>query len=216
MTTVARPRIAGIQIELDALTSAPGFRRVPGISLCIFDGEKVWELVSGTANTRSGVAVRPETLFRIASITKVYTATLVMQLVDQGKVDLDQPVVEQLPEFRLANLADTAAVTPRHLLTHTSGISGDLQFPPGRGDDAVKNWVAHLSEVDPLFAPGLTHSYSNAGFNVLGRLVEYILGTNWDQTLHDQIVAPLGLSETVTLPEDVLPHLYALGNYTNV
>jgi|SRR5579884_449846 len=214
--TTTTTNIGAIQDELDRLTSASGIRQVPGISMAIFDGEKVWELVSGTANTRSGVAVRPETLFRIASITKLYTATLVMQLVDQGKVDLDRPLVEQLPEFRLADPADTAAVTPRHLLTHTSGISGDLEFPPGRGDDAVKNWVANLAGVQPLFPPGLTHSYSNAGLNVLGRLVEYVLDTTWDRALQEEIVTPLGLSETVTLPEDVIPKLHALGNYTDV
>ncbi|HCG02559.1 MAG TPA: hypothetical protein DEV93_18700, partial [Chloroflexi bacterium] len=109
------------------------------------------------ANKLSGVAVTPRTLFRIASITKLYTATLVMQLVGEGKVDLDRPLVEQLPEFRLLRPEDTATVTPRHLLTHTSGISGDLEFPPARGDDALEQWVARLAEVRPLFSPGVTH-----------------------------------------------------------
>jgi CubicO group peptidase (beta-lactamase class C family) len=216
VTKTADLRLQEVQSELDALTAACGSECVPGISMCVLDGERVHELVSGVANRRSGVPVQPTTLFRIASITKLYTATLVMQLVDQRKLDLDRPVVEQLPEFRLARPEDTAAVTPRHLLTHTSGISGDLEFPPERGDDAVQKWVAHLADVQPLFDPGLTHSYSNAGYNVLGRLVEYALGTTWDAALQEKIVAPLGLKETVTLPEDVLPKLYALGNRTDV
>jgi CubicO group peptidase (beta-lactamase class C family) len=139
-----------------------------------------------------------------------------MQLVDAGAIDLDRPVVEQLPEFRLSRPADTEAVTPRHLLAHTSGISGDLEFPDGRGDDALQKWVAHLATVQPLFAPGTTHSYSNSGYNVLGRLVAYTLGISWEDALREKIKAPLGLQDTVTLPEEVLPKLHALGHVTDV
>lgn len=196
--------------------SSADIGRVPGISMCILDGGQVHQLVSGVANQLSKVSVRPQTLFRIASITKVYTATLVMQLVEQDTVDLDRPLTEQLPEFRLSRPEDTAAVTPRQLLSHTSGISGDLEFPGGNGDDALRRWVARLAEVQPLFSPGVTHSYSNAGYNVLGRLVEYALGISWEAALREKITAPLGLQDTVTLPEEVLPKLYALGNVTDV
>lgn len=145
MTGVPAGKLRDVQLELDRLTATGdadadaglGIERVPGISVGILEGDEVHVLVSGVANERSGETVRPETLFRIASITTVYTATLVMQLASQGLVDLDRPLVEQLPEFRLARETDTVGVTPRHLLTHTSGISGDLEFPPARGDDAL-------------------------------------------------------------------------------
>jgi CubicO group peptidase (beta-lactamase class C family) len=123
MTVATGSRLEEAQQELDRLTAAEGIGRVPGIAMGILDGDELHTLVSGVANTLSGVPVQAGTLFRIASITKLYTATLVMQLVDQGKIDLTRPVVDQLPEFRLARLEDTAAVTPRHLLTHTSGPS---------------------------------------------------------------------------------------------
>ncbi len=216
MTVTADTRIQELQTQLDHLTAAEGIERVPGISLCILDGEEIHELVSGVANGLSGETVRPETLFRIASITKTYTATLVMQLVDQGRVDLDRPLVDPLPEFRLARPEDTAAVTPRQLLAHTSGISGDIEFPPGRGEDALQRWVARLAEVQPLFSPGVTHSYSNAGYNVLGRLVEHVLGMSWEDALREKLTGPLGLKDTVTLPEEVLPKLHALGHRTDV
>jgi CubicO group peptidase (beta-lactamase class C family) len=216
MTVATDSRVKDVQAELDRLTTADGIERVPGISMGILDGDELHVLVSGSANGLSGETVRPRTLFRIASITKTYTATLVMQLADQGRVDLDRPLVEQLPEFRLARPDDTQAVTPRHLLTHTSGISGDLEFPPGRGDDALQKWVARLADADPLFSPGVTHSYSNAGYNVLGRLVEYVLGMTWEEALRDKITAPLGLQDTVTFPEEVLPKLHALGHRTDV
>lgn len=222
MTGAPSGKLRDVQLELDHLTATGdadaglGIERVPGISLGILEGDEVHVLVSGVANERSGETVRPETLFRIASITKVYTATLVMQLAGQGLVDLDRPLVEQLPEFRLARETDTVSVTPRHLLTHTSGISGDLEFPPARGDDALPRWVARLADVQPLFSPGVTHSYSNAGYNVLGRLVTYTLGMSWEDALQDKIVAPLQLQDTVTLPEEVLPKLHALGHQTDV
>jgi CubicO group peptidase (beta-lactamase class C family) len=216
MTVATDTRVQDVQADLDHLTTAEGIERVPGISLCILDGDEAHELVSGVADQISGAAVTPATLFRIASITKLYTATLVMQLVGEGKVDPDRPVAEQLPEFRLARPEDTRAVTPRHLLTHTSGISGDLEFPPGRGDDALRLWVARLADVEPLFSPGVTHSYSNAGYNVLGRLVECIRGTTWEAALQEKLLDPLGLRDTVTLPEDVIPKPHALGHTTDV
>lgn len=216
MTVATDTRVAELQSELDRLTGAEGIERVPGISMCIVDGAEQHELVSGIANGLNGESVQPGTLFRIASITKTYTATLVMQLVDEGLVDLDRPLVEQLPEFRLARPEDTAAVTPRHLLTHTSGISGDIEFPSGRGDDALRQWVARLADAQPLFSPGLTHSYSNAGYNVLGRLVEHVRGISWEDALREKITASLGLEDTVTFPEEVLPRLHALGHRTDM
>lgn len=209
-------RVEELQGELDELTTAEGIERVPGISLCVLDGMELHEFVSGVANLRTGLSVTPDTLFRIASITKVYTATLVMQLVDAGVVALDRPLVDQLPEFQLARPEDTAAVTPRHLLSHTSGISGDLEFADGRGDDALRKWVAQLADVQPLFSPGVTHSYSNAGYNVLGRLVEFVADKPWEMVLQEKILDPLGLKEAASLPEDVLPKRYALGTRTDV
>jgi CubicO group peptidase (beta-lactamase class C family) len=206
---------ADLQAELDALTSAAGLERVPGIALTVLDGDEVHVWVSGESGRVDGLPMTADTLFRIASITKLYTATLVMQLVDDGRVVLDGPLAEQLPEFRLADPGETAAITPRHLLSHTSGIPGDWGFDGGRGDDAVMRYVASLAEVRAVFPAGLMHSYSNAGFVVLGRLVEHVLGTTWDAALQERLVKPLGLTSTVTLPEDVLLRRFALGHSTD-
>jgi CubicO group peptidase (beta-lactamase class C family) len=138
-----------------------------------------------------------------------------MQLVDEGKVDLDRPVADQLPEFRLADAGETAAITPRHLLAHTSGVPGDWGFDGGRGGDAVERYVASLADLRAVFPAGLMHSYSNAGYVVLGRLVEHVGGGTWDDCLRQRLVEPMGLSSTVTLPEDVLLRPYALGHTTD-
>lgn len=212
MSTIAQ---LDLQAELDKLTAAGGLERVPGIALGVLENGVVEVWTSGVASPAHGSPVDADTLFRIASITKLWTATLVLQLGDEGRVELDRPLIEQLPEFRLANAEATAAITPRHLLAHTSGIPGDFGFDAGRGDDAVQRYVAALAELPPAFAPGLLHSYSNAGYAVLGRLVEHITGDTWDAALRERLIEPLGLKNTVTLPEDVLLRRHAVGHATD-
>ena len=110
--------------------------RVPGATLGILHGGEITDTGVGVLSTATGVEVTPGSLFQIGSITKVWTATLVMQLVDEGGLDLDAPVVDALPGFRVADPVVTRTVTMRHLLTHTSGIDGDLFIDTGRGDDS--------------------------------------------------------------------------------
>ncbi|HEY4025408.1 MAG TPA: serine hydrolase domain-containing protein [Candidatus Dormibacteraeota bacterium] len=215
MASISRSLSAGLQHELDRITALDGIERVPGVVLSVFDGEDLHQWVSGRAGGPRDSELTAGTLFRIASITKTYTATLVMQLVDEGTVDLDRPVAAQLPEFRLAGEAETAAITPRQLLAHTSGVPGDWGFDGGRGDDAVTRYVASLAELRTAFPPGLMHSYSNAGYVLLGRLVEHVDGETWDACLQRRLVRPMGLDGTVTLPEDVLLRPYALGCTTD-
>ena len=109
--------------------------RVPGASLAILAGETLREGAAGVVNVRTGVEATPDAVFDIGSITKVFTTTLVMQLVDAGLLDLDAPVRRYLPELVLADPEAAARVTVRHLLTHQSGIEGDFFQATGRGDD---------------------------------------------------------------------------------
>jgi CubicO group peptidase (beta-lactamase class C family) len=134
--------------------------------------------------------------------------------VDEGRVSLDRPVAAQLPGFRLAGGDEGGTITPRHLLSHTGGVPGDWWIDGGRGDDAVARYVESLAELGAVFPPGSLHSYSNAGYVVLGRLVEHVLGDTWDTSLRRRLVEPMGLRDTVTLPEDVLLRPYALGHTT--
>src|SRR3712207_8066117 len=100
-------------------------KKVPGAVLGVLDGDEVAVYAAGLTNKNTGIDVTPDTLFQIGSITKVWTATLVMMLVDEGVLDLDEPVVTYLPELRFADADVTARVTLRHLLSHSSGIGGD-------------------------------------------------------------------------------------------
>lgn len=185
---------------------------VPGASVAVLADGEVATAAAGVLNLDTGVAATEDSLFQIGSITKPYTATLVMQLVDEGRVDLDAPAAAYLPELKLADPTLTETVTVRHLLTHTSGISGD-HFPDlGRGDDVVARYVASCADIGETHPLGATMSYCNSGFVIAGRIVEQLTGTSWDQALAERLLAPLGVGHTFTLLEDVLRFRAAMGH----
>ena len=92
---------------------------------------------------RTKVEVDADTVFQIGSITKIWTTTLVMQLVDDGLLDLDQPLLDHLPELVIGDVEAAKALTTRHLLTHTAGFEGDIFTDTGRGDDALERVRRH-------------------------------------------------------------------------
>lgn len=144
-----------------------------------------------------------DTIFDLASLTKiVVTTTAVLQLFEQGKVAIDAPVQTYLPEFNTANDPRRAQVTLRMLLTHTSGIGGDLSHQGPWGLVAAdKADGIHRALTAPLeFGPGETFHYSDIGFIILGTLVERITGEQLDVYAHDNIFAPLGMADTRYLP----------------
>ena len=135
-----------------------------------------------------------------------------MQLVDEGLLDLDAPVAEVLPGFRVADPDVTRSVTTRHLLAHTSGIDGDVFTDTGRGDECIERYVAGMADFAQNHPLGATWSYCNSGYVLAGRLVEHLTGMTWDAALRERLAAPLGLTHTVTLPEEALLHRTAVGH----
>lgn len=214
----ARPARASVdptalQARLDAACEKYG---VPGASLGVLtterSGPRFDVVTSGTLNTITGAPVTPDALFQIGSITKVWTGVLIMQLVDEGLLTLETPVREVLPGFSVADAGVSARVTVRELMTHTSGIDGDVFRDTGRGDDCVARYVDSLGDVVQNFQPGEDWSYCNTGFTVLGRIIEVLRGASWDEVLRERIIAPLGLSHTTTLPEDTMRLAHAIGH----
>ncbi|MEN0101410.1 MAG: serine hydrolase domain-containing protein [Curtobacterium sp.] len=192
MTTTAALQ-ERIQSELTRLREQHG---VPGASVALAVGSDVVEAASGVLNTRTGTPVTPASLFQIQSITKVFTATLVMQLVEDGLVQLDDPVRTYLPEFRTADEAVSAGITVRHLLTHTGGFEGDLWRPTTDGPDALDRFVRDLVRHAPQHsAPGERWAYCNAGYGTLGRLVEVTQGTTYELALRRFLLEPLGIED---------------------
>ena len=192
--------------------------KVPGASLGILrlgtDGrpDELVEAAYGFANAPAKIEATSDTLFQIGSMSKVWTATVVMQLVDEGKLDLDAPVAEVLPEFQLADADVAKTVTVRQLLSHTSGIDGDVFTDTGRGDDCVEKYVGLMADIKQNHPLGATWSYCNSGFTLAGRVIEKLTGLTWDAALREKLFAPLGLGHTVTLPEEALLFRTAAGH----
>ena len=137
---------------------------------------------------------------------------MIMQLVDEGLLSLDTTVAEALPGARLGVADVGGEVTVRHLLTHTSGIDGDIFTDTGRGDDCVERYVGLLAEAPSVFAPGAAYSYCNSGYVLLGRIIEVLDGQSWDESLRERLIGPLSITRTVTLPEEAILHRAAVGH----
>lgn len=188
-------------------------RHVPGASLAILRNNRITATAAaGVTSLDTNVPVTEDTLFQIGSITKPHTATLIMQLVDEGLLDLDTPVRHYLPEFRVADLGVSQKVTPRHFLSHQSGIDGDFFVDSGRGDDNVERIVAMATMVPSLFPISAKLSYCNLGFAVLGRVIEVITGNSWDLALKERIFDPLGMDHAFSQPEQAIRFSCAIGH----
>ncbi|MFI6811342.1 serine hydrolase domain-containing protein [Nonomuraea sp. NPDC050328] len=167
---------------------------VPGAAVAVLAGGEVRDAATGVLNLATGWPVTIDALFQIGSITKLWTAALVMEL----DLDLDAEVRELLPGFR-------AGLTPRHLLTHTSGLEGDLYDDFGPGDDALERYVAALDELAPqVFPAGERFSYCNTGYCVLGRIVEVVTGLSWERAVEERLAGPLGLTVATSAGQAIL------------
>jgi CubicO group peptidase (beta-lactamase class C family) len=219
VTTIAKQR------ELDGahwqtrLAELAAQHKVPGASLGILrlgsgpaGEDELIEAAYGVLSKDTGVEVTTDTAFQIGSITKVWTATMVMQLVDEGRLDLDAPIVDVLPEFQVSDAEVTKQVTMRHLLTHTSGIDGDIVADTGRGDDCLEKYVHELTGAAQNHPLGATFSYCNSGFILAGRVIEVLTGQTWDAALRERLFAPLELAHTTTLPEEAILGRAAVGH----
>jgi dipeptidyl aminopeptidase/acylaminoacyl peptidase/CubicO group peptidase (beta-lactamase class C family)/SAM-dependent methyltransferase len=203
-------RLLGLQQALDQLLRE---HDVPGAAVGVLLADQIEIVTSGVADLDTGAAVTPDTLFQIGSNTKVYTATLVMQLVDQGLVDLDAPVRRYLPELRLADEDAAAVITVRHLLTHTSGIDGDYFGPDNDVDDqAIERFVSSLPDIGLVHPVGEMWGYCNAGWVILGRLIERVTNTTYEQALRTRLLRPLGLTHTSQRADELLGHRLASGH----
>lgn len=196
---------------LDALEALAQQHGVPGAALAVLADGELTEAATGVLNVETAVAATTDSVFQIGSVTKIYTATLVMELVEQGRLGLDTRVVEVLPELTLADPEAAAEVTVRHLLTHTSGIDGDHFEDTGRGDDVLARYVESCADVGFLHPVGATMSYCNTGFVIAGRIVERLTRGTWDAAVRTRLCEPLGLERTATLPEDLLRFRVAYG-----
>ena len=200
---------AELEKKLSELIDVHG---VPGAQLSVLDGDQLTEVAAGVLSQRTGCPSRPDALFLPGSIGKLYTATLVMMLVEEGKLDLDVPIRRYLPDFEVRDPHARDTVTARQLLSHTSGFDGDHFTDTGRGDDALARYVAGCSDLPQIVAPGKIWSYSNSGYAVLGRVVEVLSGLTFEEALRERLFVPLALASTVSFADEAIVHPVAVGH----
>ena len=217
---VAQDHAAKIQ---EVLALAHKYRQFNGSALVAENGKVIYKGAFGQANMEWNIPNTPDTKFRLGSITKQFTATAVLQLVEQGKIKLDAKLSDYLPEYR----KDTGAkVTIHHLLTHTSGIPSYTGQPgffenvsrnPYKVDDFVKKYASG----DLEFEPGSKYAYNNSGYFLLGAIIERVTGKPYEQVLKENIFDPLGMKNTgydhhnTILPKRASGYSKTADGYTN-
>lgn len=181
-----------------AVAAAQASSRAPSLSAAVVrDGEVVWRGARGTA-VRGGEKERPtpQTQYRIGSITKTLTAALVVQLADEGALDLGDPVGTYVPEGPFAD------ASVRGLLSHAAGLPAEPAGPwwersPGTSYEEL---VAAHADASRVLSPGERYHYSNLSYAILGRLVEVLRGAPWREVLAERLLGPLGMSRTTYAP----------------
>lgn len=187
--------------------------RVPGALAGVYRQGKVLTAGAGIANLNTGAPMTAGLGFLTGSITKVWTCTLVMTFVDEGKIDLDRPLIEYLPHLRFADPEVTRRVTTRHLLNHSSGIdAGDYIEDFGEGPAANRQYVDVLARIGQIHPIGAYSSYCNAGWVLAGHLLEFLTGSSWHRLLTERVIKPLGATRTFTDAEDGVLHGVAVGS----
>jgi len=186
---------------------------VPGVALGIVADDAVTIRGLGVTNVEDPLPVTEHTVFPIASISKTFTATAMMRLVEQGKVDLRAPVRTYLPEFRVRDEAVSRDVTVWHLLTHLGGWEGQVSGPD-RGTETLKNFIGSITDLMQVAPPGKAWSYNNAGFSIAGRVIEIVTGTPINRAMRDLVFQPLGLEHAGTTAGDFIVQRFAAGHTT--
>ncbi len=194
------------------LDNACAEHEVVGTALAILAEGNEYTAASGVLNLDTGIEATADSAFQIGSITKVFTATLLMQLVDEGKLDIEQPVKTYLPEFGLADSNAAATITVKQLLNHSSGLDGEHQVNWDPDDHSVKGFVAQLKNAPMLSPPGYIMTYCNAGWVVLGRLVEVLHDGRYPELVMQHICEPLGMQQAFCRPTESLKFRCASGH----
>lgn len=168
--------------------------RIPGAQLAVrFDGRTI-TAEAGEESAGMGRLVTGKSAFPLGSLTKPFTATMVMMLVDDGDVELDVPIAKYLPEL---GTAMTGGVTLRQVLSHTSGLVANVEETAS--GTTRRRWVENHAENAVAHPPGAGFSYSNVGYLLLGHLVEVITGMTWRQAMEAILLRPLGIAPAFVL-----------------
>ncbi|MCA1710570.1 MAG: beta-lactamase family protein [Actinobacteria bacterium] len=200
--------------ELSAVVAAECERLdVPGCAVGVRVGARSFTAFHGVTDVHHPRPIDGDTLFMIGSTTKTLTATTVMTLVQEGRLSLDDRVVDHLPELALQDEQARQKVTVGQLLDHTAGWRGDVDVETGWGDDALARAVSEVAPTVPqLFAPGEMASYNNLSLVLAGRLIEQVTGEGYEAAVRSRVLEPLGMSNTFFFPWEVATRPMATGH----
>ena len=169
----------------------------PGVAVLIAQGDRViYRGARGTADLQLAVPLTDQHVFHIASVTKMFTAAMVLKLDQDNRLSLDDPLARYMPDF-----PNAAGITIRQLLGHTAGISdrtspADVQPGFSRRDVDMATLATEIAKRPPSFAPGTSQAYSNSGYILLGAVIEAVTGTPWHVAIQEELLSPLGIDTT--------------------
>lgn len=191
---------SGIDLFTAWVDAQRAYKNLPGLAAGVVVGQElVWAQGFGYADVPRQIPATPDTIYRIASITKLFTAVAIMQLRDAGKLQLDDPIAGHLPWFNMQNsYADAPTITIRHLLTHTAGLPREAQFP--YWTDGKFPTLAQIQESvgqqTTAVSPETRFKYSNLGLSLAGAIVAQVSGQPYESYVQDHILRPLAMTNT--------------------
>jgi CubicO group peptidase (beta-lactamase class C family) len=176
------------------------FNGYPGLSVgIVYDQQLIYAKGFGLCDRENKVPASPTTIYRIASITKTFTATALLILRDEGKLRLDDPVQKYLPWFKIkSKYADGGPITIEQLITHTSGLPRESAFPywTDHNFPTREQMIEALSKQETIYAPSTKYKYSNLGLAIAGEVVAAAAGVPYEEFIQKRILTPLGMSST--------------------
>jgi CubicO group peptidase (beta-lactamase class C family) len=191
--------------------TATGFA-IPGVAVAVWAEGREAYACHGVTSVDNPLPVDPDTLFLLGSITKTYTATTLLRLAADGRVELEAPVRRYVPELRLKDEHAAGQITLLQLLNHTAGLDFGFIDDFGEGDDALAGYVARMAELELIAPPGERASYSQAGYNLVGRLIEQVTGLTFERAVASLVLEPLGLQHSFFARDDVMTRRFAVGH----
>ena len=200
------------------LDAQKDYEQLPGISAAVIEDQKVlWSGAFGKANKEQNLAMTPETLCSICSISKLFTSVAIMKLYDEGKLRLDDPVSSLLPSYNLKQqFADSGPVTVRSLLTHSSGLPREAGYPYWTGPDfpfpTREEVKTALGTQETLYPASTYFQYSNLALSLLGEIVTEVSGMPYEAYIQQHILTPLALADTqADMPKALYGNKLAIG-----
>lgn len=194
-----------LEALFDSLVETSG---AAGVQLTVIRGDERIDLAAGVRDAGLAKPMTVDTTNQVGSVTKVFTAALVLELVARGELDLDEPVIARIPEFRLADQHAAEKITLRHLLSMSAGIdNGDYRFC-----DTLAERIESLATCPQHFVPGEGYGYSNAGTDIAGYVAQRVMGRSWDDLLREFVLEPAKLGSTASRDAERDPALMSRGH----